>query len=56
MTLTDTFVQKLKHKGSSVGEKYSDGGGMYLHVTATGKYWRLGYRFGGKQKLLALGV
>ncbi|WP_326536306.1 tyrosine-type recombinase/integrase [Pseudorhodoferax sp.] len=55
MTLTDTFVRKLKHKGGS-GEKYSDGGGMYLHVTATGKYWRLGYRFGGKQKLLAMGV
>jgi integrase len=39
-----------------VGEKYADGGGMYLHVTATGKYWRLAYRFGGKQKLLGLGV
>ena len=56
MTLTDAFVRKLKHNGSSVGEKYSDGGGMYLHVTATGKYWRLAYRFGGKQKLLAMGV
>lgn len=56
MTLMDTFVRTVKHKGSAVGEKYSDGRGMYLHVTATGKYWRLAYRFGGKQKLLALGV
>ena len=26
--------------GAANGEKYADGGGMYLHVTATGKYWR----------------
>jgi integrase len=37
--------------------KISDGGGMYLLVHQNGsKYWRLGYRFGGKQKTLALGV
>lgn len=29
---------------------------MYLHVTDVGKYWRLSYRFAGKQKTLALGV
>lgn len=29
---------------------------MYLHVTQSGKYWRMNYRFGGKQKTLALGV
>ena len=29
---------------------------MYLHVKTTGKYWRLAYRFDGKQKTLALGV
>jgi hypothetical protein len=29
---------------------------MYLLVTATGKYWRLNYRFQGKRKTLALGV
>lgn len=56
MSLTDTFVRQVKHKGNAAGEKYSDGGGMYLHVMATNKYWRLAYRFGGKQKLLALGV
>lgn len=51
MALTDTFVKQTKKLG-----KHSDGGGMYLHVTATGKYWRMAYRFAGKQKLLALGV
>ena len=25
---------------------------MYLYVSATGKHWRLGYRFAGKQKTL----
>jgi len=37
--------------------KLSDGGGLYLHIRPTGsKYWRLAYRFNGKQKLLAIGV
>jgi hypothetical protein len=36
--------------------KISDGGGMYLPVHPNGsKYWRLGYRFGGKQKNPCLG-
>lgn len=56
MALTDTFVKQVKHKGAANGEKYADGGGMYIHVTATGKYWRLSYRFAGKQKTLAFGV
>ncbi|WP_342620820.1 integrase arm-type DNA-binding domain-containing protein [Rhodoferax sp. GW822-FHT02A01] len=56
MALTDTFVKNTKHKGSAAGEKYSDGGGLYLHITAAGKYWRMAYRFAGKQKTLALGV
>lgn len=35
----------------------ADGGGMCLYVHPNGgKYWRLSYRFGGKQKTLALGV
>jgi integrase len=34
-----------------------DGGGMYLEVQPTGaRYWRHKYRFGGKEKLLSLGV
>jgi integrase len=37
--------------------KLSDGGGLQLWVTPGGaKLWRLAYRFGPKQKMLALGV
>lgn len=56
MALTDTFVKNVKHAGKSSGEKHADGGGMYLHVTEVGKYWRMAYRFAGKQKTLAIGV
>jgi integrase len=56
MALTDTFVRQVKHKGAEIGERYADGGGMYLRVKAAGKYWRLHYRIGGKPKTLALGV
>ena len=56
MALTDTFVKNTKPKGSAAGEKYGDGLGLYLHVKEAGKYWRMSYRFTGKQKTLALGV
>lgn len=56
MPLTDTFVKQAKHSGKRAGDKHSDGGGLYLHIMAAGKYWRMAYRFGGKQKTLALGV
>ncbi|EEF4509721.1 tyrosine-type recombinase/integrase [Salmonella enterica] len=37
--------------------KMADGGGLYLLVKPNGsRYWRLKYRIGGKEKLLALGV
>ncbi|VTU35458.1 tyrosine-type recombinase/integrase [Variovorax sp. RA8] len=56
MALTDTFVRQVKHKGAEIGERYADGGGMYLRVKAAGKYWRMDYRMNGKAKTLALGV
>ena len=56
MALTDTFVRQAKHSGRPAGDKHGDGLGLFLHVTAAGKYWRMAYRFAGKQKLLALGV
>jgi integrase len=56
MPLTDTFLRKLKHSGAPAGDKHTDGQGMHLLVKAPGKYWRLSYRFDGKQKTLALGV
>lgn len=37
--------------------KHFDGGGLYLDVRDNGsRYWRLKYRYGGREKLLALGV
>ncbi len=37
--------------------KLGDSGGLYLHITPNGsKYWRLKYRFLGKEKLMALGT
>src|SRR5687768_11097048 len=54
MALTDTAVRNAKP-----GEKpykLTHGKGLYLLVNATGKYWRLDYRFAGKRKTLALGV
>ena len=55
MKLTDTFIRNLKPTGKV--QKHSDGGGLYLHVsTVGGKLWRMGYRFGGKQKTLSFGT
>lgn len=55
MALTDIEVKKAKATGKPI--KLSDGGGLFLLVQPNGaKYWRLAYRFAGKQKTLALGV
>jgi integrase len=56
LALTDTFVKNAKHSGKPAGDKYADGQGLYLHIKDAGKYWRMNYRFTGKQKTLALGV
>ena len=56
MALTDTFVKAVKHTGKAAGDKHSDGGAMYLHVTESGKYWRMDYTFADKRNTLALGV
>ena len=56
MALTDTFVKNSKPETAVAGKKYGDGQGLYLHVKKAGKYWRMNYRFTGKQKTLALGV
>ena len=51
-------VQAIKHaKPAPKTRKLFDGGGLYLEVSPKGrKWWRLKYRFGGKEKKLALGV
>ena len=55
MKLTDTAIRKAKPEAKPY--KMTDGGGMYLEVMPNGsKYWRLKYRFAGKEKRLALGV
>ena len=53
--LTDPKIKSAKPKERAY--KLSDGAGMYIHVMPRGgRYWRLKYRFGGKEKTLALGV
>ena len=51
-------VQTIKNaKPDSKTRRLFDGGGLYLEVSPKGrKWWRLKYRFGGKEKRLALGV
>lgn len=56
MALTDTFVKNVKPTDKPAGDKYPDGGGMYLLLKQAGKYWRMDYRYLGKRKTLALGV
>ncbi|WP_051603211.1 tyrosine-type recombinase/integrase [Simplicispira psychrophila] len=56
MALSDTFIKSAKHSGKSVGDKHSDGQGLYLHIKAAGKYWRMAYRMHDKQKTLSIGV
>lgn len=56
MALTDTFIRKVKHSGAPAGDKHTDSQALHLLLKAAGKYWRLSYRFDGKQKTLALGV
>lgn len=52
--LTDRGVRAVK--ATDKIQKLSDGDGLQLWVMPTGaKLWRVVYRYGGKQKLLALG-
>ncbi|MCH9026684.1 MAG: integrase arm-type DNA-binding domain-containing protein [Proteobacteria bacterium] len=55
MSLTDTAIRNAK-PGTKIKRMY-DSGGLYLEVSPSGgKWWRLKYRFGGKEKRLSLGV
>jgi len=52
-----THVQITQAKPAEKNKKLFDGGGLYLEVTTTGaKYWRLKYRFAGKENRLSMGV
>jgi integrase len=53
--LTDTAIRNAKPAEKSV--RLFDERGLYLEVSPTGgKWWRLKYRFGGKEKRISLGV
>jgi len=53
--LTDTAIRKAKPGEKAI--RLFDGDGLYLEVSpAGGKWWRLKYRFAGKEKRLSLGV
>src|SRR5436309_2064926 len=55
MSLTDTSIRNAKSGKKPI--RLFDGGGLYIEVSpAGGKWWRLKYRFGGKEKRLSLGV
>jgi len=55
MALTNTAV--MNAKPDTKQRKLADEKGLFLLVHPNGsKYWRLKYRFGGREKLLALGV
>lgn len=55
MPLTDVIARNAAPRAKPY--RLADGGGLYLEVTPTGgKYWRLKYRFAGREKRLAFGV
>ena len=55
MALTDVGIRTAKPADRLA--KLSDGGGLQLWIMPDGsKYWRMAYRHGGKQKMLAFGV
>jgi len=55
MALTDTAIRNAKPKDKPY--KMADAGGLLVLIQPSGaKWWRLRYRFGGKEKMLSLGV
>lgn len=52
-----TALEVRSAKGKERPYKISDSGGLYLFVQPTGRrYWRLAYRWAGKQQTMALGI
>lgn len=54
MRLTEAIIRTMPLPKKP--RKVFDGGGLYLLLTPSGKYWRYRYRFYGKERTLALGV
>lgn len=54
---TDKSLSPFAIKAAKEGARLSAGGGLRLEITEQGRgYWRMKYRFAGKEKLLAFGV
>lgn len=53
--LTNQECLNARYSPKGDGNKLADGGGLYLHLKQTGKYWRMDYRFIGKRKTLTIG-
>src|SRR5450631_1311234 len=55
MTLTDRAIRGAKHAEKPI--RLFDAGGLYLELAPKGgKWWRLKYRYGGKEKRISLGI
>ena len=55
MALTDTTIKNTKP--GTKPRRLFDGGGLYLELSPSGgRWWRLKYRHGGKEKRLSLGT
>jgi len=55
MALSDTSIRNAKPTDKPY--KIYDSGGLFIQITSNGgKWWRLKYRFEGKEKLLSLGT
>jgi integrase len=55
MALTDRAIRNAKPTVKPL--RLFDGGGLYLEIAPSGgRWWRLKYRFGGKEKRVSLGV
>jgi len=53
--LNETAIRRMKFRTQSY--RVADGEGLYLQIEPNGsRYWRMAYRFGGKQKTLAFGI
>jgi hypothetical protein len=51
MPLTDKHVRNARYSPDGTGNRLSDGERMYLQIDKSGsKYWRMNYRFAGKDK------
>lgn len=55
MPLTDIAVRKVPP--TEKAQRLTDGAGLYLEVSPSGgKWWRMKYRYAGKEKRLSLGT